>query len=159
MAGEYRIYYHHSGKEHSLEQWLDTDNPTAQDAEVKRAVMENVPVGVAPSILRIIALNEDGKPMLYDEFRIVGSNGLIYGLIFKKVGHDGWFYLSDYREYERRPGKKITNDAFEIHGAAGYALPNRDEFPASATLDWDRLSVLCNGKELYLEPWSPAPTI
>ncbi|HCR2977938.1 TPA: hypothetical protein ACLFK6_002480 [Serratia marcescens] len=155
MAGNYRIYFHHSGKEHFLDQWLNADYPTAQSDEVKRAVMDVVPQGVAPSILRVIDI-EDGKPMLYDEFRIVDSNGLIYGLIFKKVGYDGWFYLSDCREYERRPGEHITNDAFEIPGAAGYFLSNKEQFPALATLDWERLSVLCNGEEFYLEPWSPS---
>ncbi|HEJ9066944.1 TPA: hypothetical protein SML68_003023 [Serratia marcescens] len=157
MAGNYRIYYHHSGKEHSIDQWLNADNSTIKDEDVIKAVMNVVPSGAAPSILRLISLGEDGKPALYDEFLIVGSNGQIYGLIFEKIGCDGWFYLPDYRDYERRPGQHISNDSFVIPGAAGYILSNKDEFPASATLDWDRLSVLCNGEEFYLVPWSPSP--
>ncbi|QPS88206.1 hypothetical protein I6G46_04310 [Serratia plymuthica] len=157
MAGNYRIYYHHSRKEHSLNQWLDADNPKAKNEEVMRAVMEVVPVGVAPSILRVIELNEDGKPMLYDEFRIVDSKGQIYGLIFTKVGSEGWFYLSDYESYGSRPGKPITGNSFMIPGTAGYLFSNKEQFPALATLDWERLSVLCNGEEFYLEPWSPSP--
>ncbi|ENA1176743.1 hypothetical protein V2161_03995 [Klebsiella pneumoniae] len=158
MAGNFRIYFLVGDKEYTVEKWLNTDEPTSRNPEVLEAVMAATPPGRAPSILRIVDLGSDGKPMLYDEFRIIDSKGIVYGLVFQKVGHDGWHYLHNYTDFERRPGQPITNDSFTIHGAAGYALTNKNDFPATATINWDRLSVQCNGDEFYLVPWSPLPT-
>ncbi|CAI1081135.1 Uncharacterised protein [Serratia quinivorans] len=157
MASNCRIFYCHGGKEYTCDQWINAEYPDVRDSEVLNAVMTRVPANVSPEIKRIVELGDDAKPMLYDEFRIVDSKGQIYGLIFTKVGSEGWIYLSDYESYGFRPGKPITGNSFMISGTAGYTLPNQDEFPATATLNWDRLSVLCNGEEFYLVPWSPSP--
>lgn len=157
MAGNYRIYYSYGNTEGSIEQWLNADHPTTQDIEAVKAVMGVVPVGKAPSIIRLVDLDKDGKPTLFDEYRIIDSKGNVFGLIFKQIGLDGWFYLPDYTDVGRRPGKHISNDSFEIPGAAGYTLRNQNLFPAIATIDWDRCSVTCNGEEFYLVPWSPSP--
>jgi len=157
MAGNYRIYYSYRNEEHSIEQWLNTNNPTIGYGEVMEAVMKEAPDSVGVTIIRLVDLEQDGRPTLFDEFRIIDSNGVIYGLIFKKIAHDGWFYLPDYTDFGRRPGKHISNDSFSIAGAAGYTIPNKGDFPALATIDWDRLSVTCNGEEFYLVPWSPSP--
>lgn len=95
MAGDYRIYYLIGNEEYSLKKWLETDAPTLQSEEVIEAVMRVAPHGKAPSILRLVDLDKDGKPMIYDEFLIQGFGGINFGLIYRRVGHDGWFYLTD----------------------------------------------------------------
>jgi hypothetical protein len=110
MAGRFRIYFLVDNKEHVIDQWLNTDEPTSKSPEVLEAVMAATPPGRGSSILRIVDLGSDGKPMLYDEFRIIDSKGIVYGLVFQKVGHDGWHYLHDYADFGRRPGKHITNN-------------------------------------------------
>ncbi len=157
MAGYFRIYFLAQGKEHMVETWLNTDEPTSRDQEVLDALMGATPPGIAPSILRIIDLGTDGQPMLYDEFKIIDSKGITYGLVFQKPSHGGWFYLADLTDFERRPGKEIMNDSFIIPGAVGYVLLNRADFPAKATINWERLSVECLGEEFYLVPWKPLP--
>ena len=157
MAGYFRIYFLAQGKEHMVETWLNSDEPTSCDQEVLDALMGATPPGIAPSILRIIDLGTDGQPMLYDEFKVIDSKGITYGLVFQKPSYSGWFYLADLTDFERRPGKEIINDSFIIPGAVGYVLSNRSDLPAKATINWERLSVECLGEEFYLVPWKPLP--
>ncbi|MBJ6428044.1 hypothetical protein JGT96_15320 [Enterobacter hormaechei] len=159
MAGYFRIYFLAQGKEHMVETWLNTDEPTSRDQEVLDALMSATPPGTAPSIVRIIELGTNGQPMLYDEFKIIDSKDITYGLVFQKPSHDGWFYLADRTAFESRPGKEIINDSFIIPGAVGYVLPNRGDFPAKAIINWERLSVECLGEEFYLVPWKPLPLL
>lgn len=155
MAGNYRVYYRIKNEEYLIEQWFNANNPTINYEEVMDAVMKVAPDGLGVTIIRLVDLDQDGRPLLFDEFRIMDSKGNIYGLIFKKTAHDGWFYLPDYTDFGRRPGKQISSDSFTISVTARYAMPNKNNFPAQATIDWDRLSVTCNEEEFYLVPWSP----
>ncbi|HKM95792.1 MAG TPA: hypothetical protein VJY99_03635 [Buttiauxella sp.] len=154
MAGDFRIYYLIGNEEHSLKKWLETDAPTQQNEEVVSAVMEVVPDGKAPSILRLVDLDTDGKPMIYDEYLIQGFGGIIFGLIYRRVGHDGWFYLADPQMYGFREGSKITDNKLTVVANTRYLFSNKADFPVIATIDWDRRSLRYGNKELYLIPTS-----
>ncbi|EPS5532964.1 hypothetical protein ABKV70_01425 [Enterobacter hormaechei] len=154
MAGDYRIYYLIDNEEHSLKKWLETDAPTLQSEEVIEAVMSVAPHGKAPSILRLIDLDKDGKPMVYDEFLIQGFGGINFGLIYRRLGHDGWFYLTDPQVYGFREGSIITDNKLTVVANSRYSFSDKADFPVIATIDWDRLSLRYGYKELYLVPTS-----
>lgn len=155
MAGDFRIYYSIGSEEYSLEQWLEIDDPTPQSKEVITAVMDVVPQGKAPSISRVVDLGVDGKPMLYDEFLIKNSSGIIFGLIYRRLGHEGWFYLAEPNMYRVREGIKITGNTLTVIANSHYAFSDKTDFPVRATIDWDRRSLRYGDKELYLIPSSP----
>ncbi|EEY8700640.1 MULTISPECIES: hypothetical protein [Enterobacteriaceae] len=154
MAGDYEIYYLLGDKEHSIKQWLETDDPTPQTEEVVKAVLEAVPHGKAPSIIRLVDLDTDGKPMIYDEFIIQNFSGIIFGIIYRRLGHDGWFYLADPQMYGVREGSKITANKLTVVANSRYSFSDKADFPVLATIDWDRLSLRYGNKELYLIPTS-----
>lgn len=155
MAGDVRIYYLIDDKEYFIEQWLNTDTPDISDHEVLEAVMSAVPPGRAPSILRVIDIGSDGKPVEYDEYLIKDKLEIPFGLVFKKVGHDGWFYLADAENYSGRSGTRISGNTIMLEANSRYAFPGKDNFPVRAVIDWDRRSLKAGEKEFYLHPCSP----
>lgn len=154
MAGNYEIYYLLGDKEHSIKHWLETDEPTPQTEEVVKAVLETVPHGKAPSIIRLVDLDTDGKPMIYDEFIIQNFSGITFGLIYRRLGYDGWFYLADPQMYGLREGSKITANKLTVVASSRYSFSDKADFPVTATIDWDRLSLRYGNKEFYLIPTS-----
>ncbi|AOF08511.1 TPA: hypothetical protein MNS24_003709 [Klebsiella pneumoniae] len=155
MAGDVRIYYQIDDKEYSIEQWLNTDTLDTSDPEVLEAVMSVVPPGRAPSILRVIDIGSDGKPVEYDEYLIKDKLEMPFGLVFKKVGYEGWFYLADAENYGDRSGTRIAGNTIMLEANSRYAFPGKDNFPVKAVIDWDRRSLKAGEKEFYLEPCSP----
>ena len=148
MAGDVRIYYQIDDKEYSIEQWLNTDTPDTSDHEVLEAVMSVVPPGRAPSILRVIDIGSD-------EYLIKDKLDMPFGLVFKKVGHEGWFYLADAENYDGRSGIRISGNTIMLEANSRYAFPGKENFPVRAVIDWDRRSLKAGEKEFYLHPCSP----
>ncbi|HBR3526528.1 TPA: hypothetical protein L9S85_004655, partial [Klebsiella pneumoniae] len=125
MAGDVRIYYQIDDKEYSIEQWLNTDTLDTSDPEVLEAVMSVVPPGRAPSILRVIDIGSDGKPVEYDEYLIKDKLEMPFGLVFKKVGYEGWFYLADAENYGDRSGTRIAGNTIMLEANSRYAFPGK----------------------------------
>ncbi|HBW8033072.1 TPA: hypothetical protein MFG77_001600 [Klebsiella pneumoniae] len=157
MAGNIRIYYDYQNTEHTLDVWSDANSPLKSDPEVINAVLAELPEHAAPSIKRVVELTTDGKPMIYDVFRIEDPDtGLPYGLLYTRLGHDGWVYLSDIKSYGERIGKELQGEHFTMVKGHNYATNDKKLFPANAKVDWERLSVFCNEHEYHLIPWSPS---
>lgn len=155
MAGDVRIYYLIDDKEYSVELWLDTDHPDKSDREVLEAVLNVAPPGRGASILRVLDLGTEGKPVIYDEYLIKNTSDIEFGMIFKKVGHEGWFYLPDANMYQKSSGTKIHGNTLTVQANFPYVFADKHLFPVKAVIDWDRRSLRYGDNELYLFPFSP----